>query len=212
MVGNQDKSVLIIDDHELFRTGIKLLLKKIPGITIIGEANNGWLGIRLARRLNPDLVILDFKLPDISGIEVTQRLIKNHPAVKILVLTAQKSSLVYSYLFTAGVHGYLEKSITFEELAEQLALIFEGPANKPVFDENQTSGSSFAILSSREIEVMQMMIRGDTPEMIASHLHIEVKSVYSYRSDLLKKLAVKNVVELTLLAIQEGVFSTEDLI
>src|ERR1700733_10560552 len=107
MKSTQPKSILLIDDHDLFRTGIKFLFNKITGFTIIGEANNGWQGLRLAHQLNPDLIILDFRLPDISGIEVSYRLLKKQPAIKILVLTAQKSAVVQDCLFTTGVHGYL---------------------------------------------------------------------------------------------------------
>ncbi len=113
--------VLLIDDHTIVRSSLGLMLKgMMPQVQIVGEAGTGRLGVQLARELKPELVILDFKLPDISGLEVTQRLLKIDTTLKILILTSETHALAPIWLLAAGAQAFLAKSASKEELKQAL--------------------------------------------------------------------------------------------
>ena len=203
--------ILLIDDHPIVRTSINLWLQKLPGMQVIGEASTGWQGLRLARDLSPDLVILDFYLPDISGLEVTQRLVRTNPSLKILILSCETHDLAPIWLSAAGALGYLVKSASMTELANALQAILSNP-QPPCENHNPSSLKKipFENLSTREVEIMRMIIKGNTVSEIAKQLHLELKTVYTYRSDIFKKMQVKNDVALTLLALQQKIVVIED--
>jgi two-component system, NarL family, invasion response regulator UvrY len=201
----ENKRILLIDDHPLVRSSLKLILQKIAGIQVIGEAGTGWLGIKLARELKPALVVLDFKLPDISGLEVTQRLLKIDPSLKILVLTAETHALAPSWVFAAGAHGYLSKAATPAEFQEALTSILDGQQVGNESVSSPAATSLFSDLTAREVEIVWMILRGNTTPAIAQQLHLDAKTIYSYRSIIFKKLNVKNTVALTLLAFSQGI-------
>jgi len=192
-----------VDDHAIVRAGIGLMLKKIPGIQVIGEAGTGWSGVKLARQLKPHLVILDLQLPDISGLEVTQRLLKTNPELKILILTAAVHDSVSHWLQSAGAHAYLPKSASVNELKRTLEIIFADSTRDLPSPPNKNS--LFNHLSIKEIEIMQMMIRDQSIADIARQLCLDPKTVYDYRCQIFKKTKVKNTVALARLALQQGI-------
>lgn len=202
---------LLIDDHGLVRASLCLMFRNIPEIEVVGEAETGWQGVKLARKLQPHLVILDFKLPDISGIEVTQRLLKIAPWVKILILTAETHELTALWCLTAGAHSYLEKSASPTEFKQALTALLYDQKTHSQSTHLSSKTRLYNHLSLREIEIMRMMIRGDTVEGIAQQLYLDPKTVYAYRSDIFKKLNVKNVVALALLAFRQGIMAVEDI-
>jgi len=209
---SQTKRILLVDDHAIVRDSLRILLEKIPGIKVIGEAATGWLGVKLARELQPELIILDFNLPDISGLEVTQRLLKTCPQIRILVLSAETHPSAPTWLLTAGAHGYLNKSASPAELRRALEIILE--EQQPFNLENplqSAKNSCFDNLSNREIEITRMILRGNTTNAIAQQLHIDLKTVYAYRWNIFRKLNIKNSVALVLLALRKGILAPEDV-
>jgi two-component system, NarL family, invasion response regulator UvrY len=202
-MGLVPKRALLVDDHALVRASLRFTLQKIESIQVVGEAETGWLGVKLARELKPDLVILDFKLPDISGLEVTQRLLKIDPRLKILILTAETHELAPSWVFSAGAHGFLAKTATPVELQQTLATIFNSSSLGEINEAPPaTKTSIFQNLTTREVEIMRMLVRGDSTSTIAQQLRLEIQTIYTYRSNIFKKLNVKNRVALTLLALR----------
>ncbi len=201
----ENKRILLVDDHPIVRSSLKIILQKIPGIQIIGEAGTGWEGIKLARELKSELVILDFILPDISGLEVTQRLLKIDPSLKILILTAETHELTPIWVFSAGAHGYLPKTATPAEFKEALISILNGLQVGRKSDSSRAMTSLFSDLSAREVEIMWMILRGKTTPAIAQQLYLDAKTIYAYRRNIFKKLNVKNTVALTLLAFSQGI-------
>lgn len=211
--------ILLIEDHSLVRAGMSQMLKEIKDITIIGEAGTGHEGIQLAKRLHPDVIILDFKLPDISGLEVALKLFRINLNLKILILTAAINDLFPFRLFEVGIHGYLTKDTSKEELVHAIKTIYGGQrvispeiaSRLALAKIAPQSNSIFHSLTNREIEVMMMAIRGLSVKEIASKLFLSPKTIHSYRSHIFEKLKVENDVSLTLLAIRHGIITYEEV-
>ncbi len=201
---------LLIDDHAIVRSSLGAILKKIPSIHVIGEAETGWQGIMLARKLKPELVILDYKLPDISGLEVTQRLLKTAPELKIMILTAETHDLTASWLLAAGAQAYLKKSASTVEFSQAIENLIHNRVEAHSKTQPKTN-TLFHNLSFREVEIMRMMVQGETVELIAQRLFLDTKTVYDYRSVIFKKLQVKNVVDLALLVFRHGIMAVDEL-
>lgn len=193
---------ILVDDHAIVRAGIALICKGIPDIEIVGEAETGKKGVKLIRDHNPDLVILDFKLPDISGVEVIRRLAKTNTHTKILILTSEAYALISDWFLVAGAHGCLEKTATPEQFKQAITAVLTHPFSK----KDWLSEGLFL----RELEVLQMMIYGHTIQYIASRLYLDLKTIYAYRSRIFKKFKVKNSVELALLALRKRWTALED--
>ena len=167
--------ILLIEDHSLVRAGMSQMLKEITDITIIGEAGTGHEGIQLAKRLHRDVIILDFKLPDISGLEVALKLFRINLNLKILILTAAINDLFPFRLFEVGIHEYLTKDTSKEELVHAIKTIYGGQrvispeiaSRLALAKIAPQSNSIFHSLTNREIEVMMMAIRGLSVKEIA---------------------------------------------
>ena len=210
--------VILTDDHALIRQGIRHMLHDTREIQVVGEAGSGIETVQLVRELRPQVVILDFQLPDISGLEVTSRLLRIDPNLKILVVSSAVNDLFPFRLLEAGAQGYLTKNTSKEELirgikavsANQRVISPEVASRLALAKIDTQSKSSFYQLSDREMEVMMMVIRGNFVKNIAEKLFLSPKTVHSYRSRIFEKLAVENDVALTLMAIREGLITLEE--
>jgi two-component system invasion response regulator UvrY len=210
-------NVLLVDDHDLVRTGIKKILDDVSGIKVVGEANSGEEAVKIARKLRPNVVLMDVKMPGIGGFEATRKLIRIDPDVKVLVLTICDNDLYPTRLIQAGAAGYITKGASTDEMVPAIKTIHAGQryisadiANRLAFrhvtDQDQ---SLFDSLSERELQVMMMITRGTPVPLIAKSLCLSAKTVNSYRYRIFTKLKIKNDVELTLLAIKHGIVDSE---
>lgn len=208
--------LLLVDDHDIVRTGIAHIIAKERGIEIVGEAGNGEEAIRLAKQLKPDVVLMDVNMPRLGGVEATQRIRKALPNTRVIILTVHAEAPFPTRLLDAGASGYLTKGCAAGELcdairsvyddrryigtdiAQQLALSLLPGAEKSPFDE----------LSTREMEVMMMLIQGDDVSAIAQRLSLSPKTVSTYKYRIYEKLDVRNDVGLTHLAIRHGIVET----
>lgn len=208
--------VAIVDDHDLVRTGIRRILDGAGGIEVIGEAASGEEAIRLAREEPVDVVLMDVNMPGMGGLEATRRILASSTGVRIIILTVHAKAPFPTQLLNAGASGYLTKGCASEELirainrvhdgaryvsadiAQQLALSMLPGGDRSPLDE----------LSSREIEVMMMLVQGEEVQSIAETLHISHKTVRTYKSRLYEKLGVKNAVDLTHMAMRHGILET----
>ena len=213
-------TVILIDDHTIVRSGIRQMLEDVKGIQVIGEAGTGNEGIQLARELHPQVVVLDFKLPDITGLEVTNRLVRMDPDMKILVLSSAINDLFPFRILEAGAQGYLTKDASVEELVRAIKAVSSGErvispsiASRLALAkiDEMRSTSIFNELSDREMEILMMVIRGAVVDEIAGRLFLSPKTIHSYRSRLFEKLQVENNVALTLLAIREGLITIDEV-
>ncbi len=210
--------VLLVDDHDLIRTGIKRLLTDESAIKVVGEAESGETAITLARQATPNVVLMDVKMPGIGGLEATRKLLRIDPDIKILILTSCDEDPFPSRLLQAGAAGYLTKGCGVDEMIQAIKAVNVGQryispviaqqlALKHLSDED---ASPFDSLSERELQVMIMITSGQKVTDISDKLHLSPKTVNSYRYRLFEKLNINTDVELTHLAIRYGLLDTEN--
>jgi len=208
---------MVVDDHDIVCAGIRRLLADEDDIKVIGEANNGEDAIRMAKELEPDVVIMDVKMPGIGGLEATRKMVSHQPQVRIIALTVYGEEPFPSRLLQAGASGYLTKGSSIKEMITAIRLVVSGKhyigpeiaqqlALKNLTD---VDGSQIDQLSERELQVMLMITQGLKVQDISDKLFLSPKTVNSYRYRLFDKLGVSSDVELTLLAIRHGLLDTE---
>lgn len=205
--------VLIVDDHALVRMGIRRLLDDLPDMAVIAEAANGETALTLVKTHHPDVVLLDMKMPGIDGWEVTRRLKKSNPDIKVIAVTSMTAEPLPSRVLQLGAMGYLTKESGAEEMAAAIRKVYMGEryvsaevAQKMAFNSLQMSTESpFDSLSKREMQVMFMITSGLSMQDMVDRLFLSSKTINGYRYRMFEKLAVKNDVELTYLAMKHCV-------
>jgi DNA-binding NarL/FixJ family response regulator len=208
--------VLLVDDHALLRSGLRLLIGAQPDLEVVGEAGDLAQALGLARSRHPDVVTLDLTLPDGSGLAAIETLRAAAPAARILVLTMHEDPALVRSALAAGASGYLAKSAADSALIAAIRAVERGRffvevQNREAMEALVTPGrvvsgapAPIAMLSGREREVLVLLAQGHTNQAIADRLALSVKTVESYRARLLQKLGLKNRAELTRLAIDLG--------
>jgi two-component system response regulator NreC len=210
--------VMIADDHQIVREGLRAMLEKEHDIKVVGEAVDGRMTERLARELAPDVIIMDVAMPDLNGIEATRQIVAELPGVKIIALSMHDDRRFVLNMFKAGAAGYMLKDCAFKDLAKAIRAVmahktYLSPEIADIVVKDYLSSSSptessvFQLLSPREREVLQLLAEGKTSGQIADNLHISVKTVESHRQQIMIKLKIKSVAELTKYAIREGLTS-----
>lgn len=210
--------VLIVDDHELVRMGIRGLLDDSEGFEVVAEADNGVSALKAVKEHTPDVVLLDMKMPGMDGWEVTRRLKQLNANIHIIVLTASTTDPLPTRLLQLGAMGYLTKESAAEEMLDAIRKVSSGErylsaeiAQKIALNAlNPTETSPFEALSEREMQVMYMITKGLTVTKIADKLFLSPKTVGTYRYRMFEKLGIKNDVELTHLAMKHGVFNAHE--
>lgn len=205
-------NILIVDDLDLVRTGIRHMLSDLETINVVGEADGGKLAVKMAKELTPDIVLLDLRMPDMDGLEVTQKIKKFNPKIKILILTAYNDDVYPARLLHVGASGYLTKNTSMEELARAIHEVSEGKRYiSPAIAQNlilkglDTADSKpFEKLSDRELQVALMIAQGSKAPEISEKLNLSAKTINSYRYRIFDKLQVNGDVELALMAIRHG--------
>lgn len=210
-------NVLIVDDHDLIRYGIKKLLTNSRDINVVGEADSGEAAVRMARELKPDIVLMDLKMPGIGGIEATHKLLRSNPKIKVIAVTSCDEEPFPYRLVRAGASGYVTKSADVEELLTAIHRVHEGQVyitpeiaqQMAMRQATNAAKSPFAELSERELQVMWMITRGHRVQEIAAKLCLSPKTINTYRYRLFEKLKVRNDVELTHLALHYGMLDKD---
>lgn len=211
-------NVLIVDDHALVRMGIRHLLEEMPDMSVVGEAGSGEEALIQVKTLKPDVVLLDMKMPGIDGWEVTRRLKKNNPNIKIIAVTALSAEPLPSRVLQLGAMGYLTKESGAEEIAAAVRKVARGEkylsaeiAQKMAISSLEAvQGSPFDALSEREMQVMFMITSGMEVQDIADRLFLSTKTINGHRYKIFEKLGIKNDVELTHLAMKHRVIEKPD--
>jgi len=210
--------ILIADDHDLMRRGLKSLLESHPGWSICAEAHTGREAVAKAEELKPDIVILDVTMPELNGVEAARRILKASPNTEILVLSVHYSDQLIRDILDAGVRGYIVKS----DSDRDLVIAVEALANhKPFFTPRATElilsnfnskGGSSEVpevigerLTSREREIVQLLSEGKSSKEVASVLSISVKTAETHRANIMRKLEIHSVSELVRYAVRNQI-------
>ncbi|HDS0920438.1 TPA: UvrY/SirA/GacA family response regulator transcription factor [Pseudomonas putida] len=203
--------VLVVDDHDLVRTGITRMLADIDGLQVVGEGDSGESALKLARELKPDVVLMDVKMPGIGGLEATRKLLRSHPDIKVVAVTVCEEDPFPTRLLQAGAAGYLTKGAGLDEMVQAIRLAFAGQryispqiAQQQALKPFQPQGSPFDTLSEREIQIALMIVGCQKVQIISDKLCLSPKTVNTYRYRIFEKLSVTSDVELTLLAVRHG--------
>ena len=210
--------ILLVDDHQIMREGLRSLIEREPGLSVVGEAENGRKAVDLAGSLAPDLVILDVSMPDMNGIEAANQIHAATPQIRMIALSIHSDRRFVLQMFRAGASGYLLKDCAFQELARAVQAVMDGqsylsPSIAGVvvggFLQSLTADGSpaFPNLTSREREVLQMVAEGKTTKEIAGSLSVSPKTIETHRRQIMEKIHVSSVAELTKYAIREGLTS-----
>lgn len=213
--------ILLADDHQIVRDGLKSLIEKQPAMRVVGEASNGRDVVRLAGELQPDVIILDIGMPELNGIDATRQIKAQHPLIKILALSMQSDSRFVAQMLSVGASGYLLKDCAFEELSRAIQTVIEGQTylspgitSQVIKDYvrriNTSDQAEGHFLTPREREVIQLLAEGLSTKDIASHLTISVKTVETHRTQIMEKLDMHSIAQLTKYAIREGLTRLED--
>lgn len=212
--------VFVVDDHDLVRTGITRMLDDVNGLEVVGEAASGEDALRDIREINPDVVLMDAKMPGIGGLEATRKLLRQNAEVKVIAVTVCGDEPYPSRFMQAGASGYLTKGAAIDEMVKAIRLVHSGQryispevaqalALKPFVNDGE--GSPFDQLSERELQIAMMIVNCQKVQEISDKLFLSPKTVNSYRYRVFDKLAINSDVELTLLAIRHGMVDAEAL-
>jgi len=202
------------------REGLRTLIEKQPDMEVVAEAENGRMAVQLARKLFPEVVVMDIGMPDLNGIEATRQILANNPKVKVIALSMHSAKRFVIEMLKSGSSGYLLKDCAFEELALAIRTvianqIYVSPSINDmmikdyVHNLSKTEFSVASILTPREREVLQLLAEGKTTKQIAVSLNVSVKTIETYRQQIMHKLNLHSVADLTRYAIREGITPLE---
>ena len=208
--------LVLVDDHKILRDGLKQAIGREKDMVLVGEADNGRDAMVIAGQTRPDVIIMDVSMPDLNGVEASRQIINNHPDQKIIALSMHDDKRYVMGMFKAGVSGYLLKTNAFEQLADAVRQVAAGHSYissniagtliRSALDKEDAPDDSDE-LSSREIEILQLIAEGKNTEYMAEVLHISKRTVENHRRSLRKKLKLHTIAELTRYAIKKGIIS-----
>ena len=202
--------ILVVDDHFMVRMGLSASLNVEPDIEVVAEAANGETALPLYRKYHPDLVMMDLRLPGMSGADCTAAILREFPEARILILSTHSSQEEIYRALQAGARGYVVKSIVREELLRAVREVHSGGSYlDPVVASHLAERRSHRPLSSREVEVLQLVAKGFGNKEIATTLNIAEVTVKLHVSHMLEKLEVKDRTEAATVALQRGIISLE---
>jgi len=209
------RKIVIAEDHTILRAGLRALLAAQNGLEVIGEAGDGREAVRKIDTLQPDLLLIDLSMPKLNGIDAIREIKSRHPEIKIIVLTVHKSDEYIIAALKAGANGYMLKDASQNELLLAIDYVINGKtflspsiSDKVVdavlnTDKKDKPGVAFDNLTAREREILKLVAEGNTNKKIADHLCISLKTVEKHRSNLMKKLDLRNTAALTAYAIEK---------
>ncbi len=212
-------NILLVDDHELVRTGISRIIDDVRGMKVIGEAESGEEAVKWCRSNDPDVVLMDINMPGIGGLDAMHRILRINEDIKIIMLTMHTENPFPSKVMQAGAAGYLSKSAAPDEVLNAIRAVNSGqrylaPEIAQQMALSQLSPAAedpFSVLSERELQIMMMITKGQRVVDISEQLHLSPKTINSYRYRLFDKLGVNGDVELTHLAIRYGMLDADTL-
>lgn len=210
------KRILIVDDHQLIIDGLRGFIESNQNYQVIGEANTGTEAIRLTSVLNPDLILMDIEMPEMSGIQASQEIKKSHPQIKIIIVSMHNEKQLIKKLIDQGADGYLLKNSSQIEVMDAIEKVLNNQiylsqdVTLSLLDKSQNKSShdsdvtTIAQLTEREIEILKLVAQGMKNKEVGDSLNISHRTVDTHRTNLMKKLDVTNVAGLIRFAFKNG--------
>ena len=211
--------VLLADDHQLIRSGIRLMLEREPDMSVVGEASDGREAVALAKSLRPDVVIMDIGMPNLNGIEAAGQMTQENPELAVMILSMHPDETYVLRALRAGARGYLLKDSAEADLIKAVHVVANGKSffspsvSKVLLDDyvrklkRSRTDDAYDLLTPREREVLQLIAEGKSNKDIANLLNLSVYTVESHRSNLMDKLNIRGLPELILYAVRKGIIS-----
>ncbi len=214
-------TLVLADDHQIVRQGLRAILRTEPDFQLVGEASDGLETVRLVERLQPHVLIADLMMPGLNGFEVTRQVTRRVPRTRVVVLSMHSDVAYVREALSAGATGYVAKEAGAEELVRAVRAAAEGRSyfSRPLVPEELGTDSKrgrgtgvdpYHSLTSREREVLQLTVEGHSGAEISERLFISPRTVESHRANLMRKLRVRNQKELVRYAVQRGILSAEN--
>jgi two-component system, NarL family, response regulator NreC len=211
--------LVLADDHTMMREGLKALLGKEADFAVVGETDNGKQTVELAQKAGAHVVVMDVSMPDLNGIEATRKLLKINPKIKVVALSGHSNRELVREMLKAGASAYVLKSRAYEELVRAIREVVRGKKYlspdiaQGVVDEyveiasSRSANPAFVVLTDREREALQLVAEGKSTKEIADSMNVSVKTVETHRRNIMEKLNLHSVAEITKYAIREGITS-----
>jgi DNA-binding NarL/FixJ family response regulator len=207
--------IAIIDDHALFREGLKLILEQIEEFDVIYDTSSGISFLEFLQHTTPDVVLMDIKMPEIDGIETTKKAIEILPNLKVIALTMFSDITNYTQMINVGAKGFLLKKANKFELQQAITNVFEGSnyfsqdIMKQLAFQSVSNSQTNDNITNREMDILQLICKGHTTQEISDKLFISAKTVETHRTNIFRKTNVKNIAGLIVWAIKNNYFSIE---
>ncbi|MBE0648175.1 MAG: response regulator transcription factor [Bacteroidales bacterium] len=210
-----DIQLAVIDDHDLFREGLKLVLNQVEGLHVVYDTSNGLRFLEMLDQVPIDIALMDIDMPGINGIELTERALLQKPDLKVIAVSMFSDTGHYTQMIHAGAKGFVLKKASKFELEQAIRAVHQGGnyfsqeiLQKMAFHyTNQAAGCDQ--LTGREIEIISLICQGLTSQEISERLHISIKTVETHRSNIFQKVGVKNIVGLIMWAIKNQYYSVQ---
>ena len=212
--------IMLVDDHQIVLDGIGMVIESQSDMKVVGLAKDGRQGVELAAELRPDIIIMDIGIPKLSGVEATKRILRKNPQIKLIALSVHTDAKFVWEMLQAGAKGYLPKDADSSELIECIRtveqnksylspLVADGVLNDYIETKKGLKGALSVELSPKETEVLQLIAEGKSSKEIALELDISVRTVEAHRGNIMKKLKISGVAELTKYAIRHGLIAID---
>ena len=212
--------ILLVDDHEVMRDGLRVLLQDQSDMEVVGEAGHGRQALEVEASLHPDVVLMDVEMPELNGIEATRQLVARNAGVKVVALTMFTDQKVMQEMLDAGAVGFVVKGASTEHLIDAIHAAERGEvylspeivgSTDTTFVEGARRHAALVadVLTNREKEVLQLVAEGGTTKSVGVRLHISAKTVDTHRQNIMKKLDIRTVAELTKYAVRRGLTSLQ---
>lgn len=208
--------IVLADDQGMVRQGLKAMIEKQTDMKVVGEARDGWEVVELARKLSPDIIIMDISMPNLNGVEATRQILEEKPNIKIIALSMYPHKRYVTEMLKAGALGYVLKSYLFDELVKALHAASAGEhylspqitdvlVGEYINKDSTNEESGLSKLTPRERQVLQLIAEGLSTKQVALRLSISPKTADANRRQIMKKLDIHSIAEITKFAIREGV-------